>query len=126
MSNGERLGKHRAQFIGKGVWIRPDEPEWNQPIIKRTGNRNSCFSSRFQHSLCQGMHFSGGMNMASRPKPTGKQLGLIIVGAVAGAVIAHLILGVGGAVGGGIIGLGAALGGMPYFRAVQEWQKNQQ
>ncbi|RED16539.1 hypothetical protein [Parasphingopyxis lamellibrachiae] len=64
--------------------------------------------------------------MASRPKPTGKQLAFIIIGAVAGAVVAHLVLGVGGAVGGGIIGLGAALGGMPYFRAVQDWQKNQE
>jgi|GEM_PF-6971184 len=64
--------------------------------------------------------------MASRPKPTGKQLAFIIVGAVAGAVISHLVLGVGGAIGGGIIGLGAALGGMPYFKAVKEWQDSQQ
>jgi uncharacterized membrane protein YebE (DUF533 family) len=63
--------------------------------------------------------------MASRPKPTTQQLIFIIVGAVAGAIVAQVILGVGGAVGGGIIGLGAALGGMPYFRAVSEWQKNQ-
>lgn len=64
--------------------------------------------------------------MASRPKPTGKQLAFIIVGAVAGAVISNLVLGVGGAIGGGIIGLGAALGGMPYFKAIKEWQDSQQ
>jgi hypothetical protein len=64
--------------------------------------------------------------MADKPKPSGKELAFIIVGAVAGAVISLGVLGVGGAIGGGIIGLGAALGGMPYFRRVQEWQKSQQ
>ena len=64
--------------------------------------------------------------MADKPKPTGKQLAFIILGAAIGAVISFGVLGVGGAIGGGIIGLGAALGGMPYFRAVQEWQQNQQ
>jgi hypothetical protein len=65
--------------------------------------------------------------MASRPKPTGKQLAFIIIGAVAGAIISYGVLGiVGGAIGGGIIGLGAALGGMPYFKALKEWQESQQ
>lgn len=64
--------------------------------------------------------------MSSKPRPTAMQLGLIIAGAVAGAVVSIGLLGMGGAVGGAIIGVGAAIGGIPYFRAVQDWQKSQQ
>ncbi|MBC2776829.1 hypothetical protein [Parasphingopyxis marina] len=64
--------------------------------------------------------------MADKPKPSGKEIAFIAIGATVGAVIALTVIGGIGAIGGGIIGLGAALGGMPYFRRVQEWQKNQQ
>ena len=64
--------------------------------------------------------------MSDKPKPTGTQLAMIIGGAVAGAIISQFVLGVGGAIGGGIIGLGAALGGMPYFRAMKEWKDSQE
>ena len=56
--------------------------------------------------------------MAAKVKPTPTQLGYIVLGAVAGAAIGFGLLG-GGIVGGAITGIGAALGGIPYSRAVQ-------
>ena len=55
--------------------------------------------------------------MAS-PRPTAAQVGLIGAGAAAGAVLSFA-LGIGGA----MIGVGAALGAIPYSRAVQEQKK---
>lgn len=59
----------------------------------------------------------------AKPKPTGAQLGLIVGGAVAAGGLT-LLLGLGGALGGAIIGVGAAVGGLPYFRAVDRAKKN--
>ena len=60
----------------------------------------------------------------ANPKPTGTQLAFIVVGAVIGAAIGFGLLG-GGILGGAITGVGAALGAMPYSRAVQEHKKSQ-
>lgn len=62
--------------------------------------------------------------MAKRPMPTGTQWLMIIGGACVGAAIT-LAIGIGGMIGGAIIGVGAALGGIPYSRAVQEHQKRE-
>ena len=62
--------------------------------------------------------------MANKPRPTGAQLAMIIGGAVAGAAIGFGLLD-GGIIGGAITGVGAALGAIPYSRAVQEHQKRQ-
>jgi hypothetical protein len=56
------------------------------------------------------------------PRPTGSQLGMIVGGGAAGAVLSFAI-GIGGAIGRAIIGVGAALGAIPYSRAVQEQKK---
>jgi hypothetical protein len=60
--------------------------------------------------------------MAKSPMPTGPQWLFIIAGAGAAAGIT-LLTGLGGAIGGAIIGVGAALGAIPYHRAVQEQKK---
>ena len=60
--------------------------------------------------------------MAKTPMPTGPQWLYIIAGAGAAAGVT-LVTGLGGAVGGAIIGVGAALGAIPYQRAVQEQKK---
>lgn len=71
------------------------------------------------------------MTDTTKPKPTGKELAMIVIGAVIGAgigfgLVAPQIEGVlGMAIAGGIAGLGAALGGMPFSRRVQAWQKAQ-
>lgn len=57
--------------------------------------------------------------MATKPRPTGRQWALIIAGAVVGAVIGFGLIG-GGAIGGAITGVGAAIGAIPYSRAVRE------
>jgi hypothetical protein len=62
--------------------------------------------------------------MAKNPMPTGPQLGFIILGAVVAAGLV-LAIGLGGALGGAIIGVGAALGAIPYQRAIQEHKKRQ-
>jgi hypothetical protein len=62
--------------------------------------------------------------MAKTPMPTGPQWGFIIVGAVIAAGLT-LFFGLGGMIGGAIIGVGAALGAIPYQRAVQEHKKRQ-
>ncbi|MEA3031028.1 MAG: hypothetical protein QOJ53_1864 [Sphingomonadales bacterium] len=62
--------------------------------------------------------------MAKTPMPTAPQWGFIIVGAVI-AVGLTLFFGIGGMIGGAIIGVGAALGAIPYQRAVQEHKKRQ-
>ena len=62
--------------------------------------------------------------MAKAPWPTGPQWGLIILGAVVAAGLT-LALNIGGMLGGAIIGVGAAIGGIPYSRAVQEHKKRQ-
>lgn len=59
----------------------------------------------------------------ANPRPTPTQIGMIAAGAVAGALLSFGILGLGGAVGGAIIGVGAAVGAIPYSRAVQEQKK---
>ncbi|MEO1169580.1 MAG: hypothetical protein AAFW97_12800 [Pseudomonadota bacterium] len=69
---------------------------------------------------------SGTQKPAGTPKPSAKQLLMIIGGAVAGALLSQVVLGIGGAIGGAMIGLGAALGGIPYFRAIDEWKKSQE
>lgn len=60
--------------------------------------------------------------MARNPMPTGPQWLFIIAGAGAAAGIT-LLTGLGGAIGGAIIGVGAAVGAIPYQRAVQEHKK---
>lgn len=60
--------------------------------------------------------------MAKTPMPTGPQWLYIVGGAVAGAGIT-ILTGLGGAIGGAIIGVGAAVGALPYHRAVQEQKK---
>ena len=60
--------------------------------------------------------------MAKNPMPTGPQWLFIIGGAGAGAAIT-LLVGLGGAIGGAIIGVGAALGAIPYQRAAQAHKK---
>jgi hypothetical protein len=62
--------------------------------------------------------------MAKAPWPTGQQWLFIILGAVAAAGLT-LAIGLGGAIGGAIIGIGAAIGAIPYSRAVQEHKKRQ-
>lgn len=62
--------------------------------------------------------------MAKTPMPTGPQWGFIIVGAVIAAGLT-LFFGIGGMIGGAMIGVGAALGAIPYQRAVQEHKKRQ-
>ena len=57
--------------------------------------------------------------MAKRPLPTAPQWLFIVAGAGAAAAIT-LLTGLGGAIGGAIIGVGAAVGALPYHRAVQE------
>jgi hypothetical protein len=59
--------------------------------------------------------------MAS-PRPTAAQVGMIVAGAAAGAVVSFAV-GIGGAIGGAMIGIGAALGAIPYSRAIQEQKK---
>ena len=59
----------------------------------------------------------------ANPKPTAGQLGMIVLGAGAAAG-ATLALGLGGMIGGAIIGVGAAVGGIPYFRAVEKHKKS--
>lgn len=61
----------------------------------------------------------------ANPRPTAAQLGMIVAGAGAGAVLSIGVLGLGGAVGGAIIGVGAALGAIPYSRAIQEHKKRE-
>jgi len=58
----------------------------------------------------------------ANPKPTGSQVAMIAGGAAAGAVLSFA-LGIGGLIGGAMIGIGAALGAIPYSRAVQEQKK---
>lgn len=60
--------------------------------------------------------------MAMRSRPTGKELGYIVVGAVIGGIIGFVLIG-GGLVGGLITGVGAALGGMPYTRRLEAEKK---
>lgn len=60
--------------------------------------------------------------MARNPMPTGPQWLFIILGALIAAGIV-LWTGLGGAIGGAIIGVGAALGAIPYQRAVQAHKK---
>ena len=60
--------------------------------------------------------------MANRLMPTGAQWAMIVGGAVIGAAIGFGLIG-GGAIGGAITGVGAALGAIPYSRAVQEHKK---
>ena len=60
--------------------------------------------------------------MAKTPMPTGKQWLYIVGGALAGAGIS-VVAGLGGMIGGAIIGVGAAVGALPYQRAVQEQKK---
>ena len=60
--------------------------------------------------------------MAKTPMPTGPQWLYIVAGAGAAAGVT-LLTGLGGAVGGAIIGVGAALGALPYQRSVQEQKK---
>ena len=62
--------------------------------------------------------------MAKRPMPTGPQWLYIVAGAGAAAGIT-LLTGLGGAIGGAIIGVGAAVGAIPYQRAVQEQKKRE-
>jgi hypothetical protein len=62
--------------------------------------------------------------MAKTPMPTAPQWGFIIVGALI-AVGLTLFFGIGGMIGGAIIGVGAAVGAIPYQRAVQEHKKRQ-
>lgn len=62
--------------------------------------------------------------MAKRPMPTGTQWLYIIAGAGAAAGIT-ILTGLGGAIGGAIIGVGAAVGALPYHRAVQQHQQRQ-
>lgn len=62
--------------------------------------------------------------MARTPLPTAPQWGLIILGAVIAAGLT-LFFGLGGMIGGLIIGVGTALGAIPYQRAVQEHRKRQ-
>ena len=62
--------------------------------------------------------------MAKAPWPTGPRWGLIIPGAVAAAGIT-MAIGLGGLIGGAVIGVGAAIGGIPYQRAVQEHKKRE-
>lgn len=59
------------------------------------------------------------------PRPTGAQLAYIVAGAVGGAAISFGVLGIGGALGGAIVGLGAGAGAIPYSRAVQEHKKRE-
>jgi hypothetical protein len=62
--------------------------------------------------------------MARNPMPTGPQWLFIIVGASIAAAIV-LWAGLGGAIGGAIIGVGAALGAIPYQRAIQAHKKSE-
>ena len=62
--------------------------------------------------------------MAKTPMPTGTQWLYIVAGAGAAAGIT-IVAGLGGAIGGAIIGVGAALGAIPYQRAVQEQKKRE-
>jgi hypothetical protein len=62
--------------------------------------------------------------MAKRPMPTGTQWLMIIAGTGIAAATT-LAIGLGGAIGGAIIGVGAAIGGIPYSRAVQEHKKRE-
>jgi hypothetical protein len=57
--------------------------------------------------------------MARKPNPTPAQWAFIIVGAIIGAGIGFGLFG-GGLIGGAITGVGAAIGGIPYSRAVSE------
>ncbi|MEQ9663856.1 MAG: hypothetical protein RLN87_15075 [Parasphingopyxis sp.] len=71
------------------------------------------------------------MSDTAKPKPTAMELVLIVVGAAVGAAVgfgflAPQIEGIAGsAIAGGITGLGAVLGALPYSRRVQAWQKAQ-
>jgi len=62
--------------------------------------------------------------MAKTPMPTGTQWLYIVAGAGAAAGIT-ILTGLGGAIGGAIIGVGAALGAITYQRAVQEHKKTE-
>jgi hypothetical protein len=62
--------------------------------------------------------------MARNPMPSGPQWVFIILGASIAAGIT-LWVGLGGAIGGAIIGIGAALGAIPYQRAVQAHKKSE-
>ena len=59
----------------------------------------------------------------ANPKPTGSQIAMIAGGAIAGAILSFGVLGIGGMIGGAIVGVGAALGAIPYSRAIQEQRK---
>jgi hypothetical protein len=62
--------------------------------------------------------------MGGNPMPTGQQWAMIIGGAVIGGAIGFGLLD-GGMIGGAITGVGAALGAIPYSRALQEHKKRQ-
>lgn len=66
------------------------------------------------------------MAESTKPKMTGKDIAFIVAGAVIAAALTIGVLGIGGAVGGALIGLGAALGSLPYSRRMQEWKKSQE
>ena len=55
----------------------------------------------------------------ANPKPTAAQVGYITAGAVAGAALTFGVLGLGGMFGGAIVGIGAALGAIPYQRSIK-------
>ena len=55
----------------------------------------------------------------ANPRPTGTQIAYIAAGATAGAVLSLGVLGLGGAIGGAIIGVGAALGAIPYQQSIK-------
>ena len=61
----------------------------------------------------------------ANPRPTASQLAMIAGGAGAGAVRSLGVLVSGGAIGDAIIGIGAAIGAVPYSRAIQEQKKRQ-
>lgn len=54
---------------------------------------------------------------STRPKPTPAQMASIAVGVIVGVVIGFVVLD-GGAMGGGIMGLCAFAGAIPYKRAI--------
>ena len=63
------------------------------------------------------------MRKMASPRPTAAQLGFIVLGALIGAGISYGLLRIGGALGGAIIGVCAAIGAIPYTMAVQAQKK---